>query len=170
MVSAQAGNMYRTLQFRSSLPNEWVFDSGDNPISPGARQLAEAIVAELKKQLRVVTDLSQHSFYGWGFTTQYDRASFYHVLNPVEEVYLTVEYRQYWLHWLLRKHPRKRLDQYLSLLTDALKRIPGVSDLRPVLRMTKRSGPIARQGAAPQSRNAAPSANSGIREGPPSVG
>ncbi len=162
--------MYRTPEFRSSYSNEWAFDPNENPVSPGAQGLAEALVAELRKQLREVTDVSQHSFYGWGFTTKFDRASFYHVLNPVEEVYLTVEYRHYWLHCLLLRRPTKRFDQYLSLLTDSLKGMPGVSDVHPVLRMTKRSGPMAEPSASPNGGPAKPRDSSGVSGLPPSVG
>jgi len=141
--------MYRTLQFRSSWPNEWAFDPRKNPVSPGARALADALVTELRKQLRQVTDVSQHSFYGWRFTTEFDHSMFDHVLNPADQVYLTAEYRQFWLHWLLLRHPGKRFDEYFTLLTDSLKRMNGVSNVQAVLRMTKRSRPIAEPGAPP---------------------
>ncbi len=161
--------MYRTLQFRSSWRNEWAFDRHENPVSPGARGLADALVTELRKQLRQVTEVSQHSFYGWGFTTEFDHSMFDHVLNPVDQVYLTVEYRRFWLHWLLLRRPGKRFDEYFSLLTDSLKRIPGVSDVQSVLRMTKRSRPLAEPGAPPNGGLAMRPGNSGASGGPPSV-
>ncbi len=161
--------MHRTLQFRSSWPNEWVFDAHENPVSPGARGLVDALVTELRKHLRQVTEVSHHSFYGWGFTTEFDHSLFYQVLNPADEVYLTVEYRQFWLHWLLLRRPRKRFDEYLSLLMDSLKRIPGVSEVQPVLRMTKRLRPVAEPGAAPNGGPAMRPGSSGAVGGPPSV-
>src|SRR5438874_28096 len=102
--------MYRTLTFRSIFPNEWRFDSQGNPVSPGARELADHIVAQLRKRLRNVTDVSQHSFYGWGFRGEFDRTLFYHVLNPGDEMYLTVNYGHYGLDWLLMKRPGRRFN------------------------------------------------------------
>jgi len=112
-----------------------------------------------------VTEVSQHSFYGWRFAAEFDHSLFYHVLNPADEVYLTVEYRQFWLHWLLLRHPGKRFDEYFSLLTDSLRRIPGVADIQSVLRMTKRSRPVAEPGASPNGGPATSPENSGVGEG-----
>ena len=139
----QPTEMYRTLKLQSSWSNEWVFDEHENPIAPGARELADGIAAELERQLECVTDVSQHSFYGWGFTTQFDHASFYHVLNPSDPVYLTIGYRNYWLDWLLLRRPLERFDRYMSLLIGVVKNMPKVTDVQSVLRMTKYSRPSA---------------------------
>jgi hypothetical protein len=40
--------MFRTVEFRSTFPDEWQFDASQNPISPGARDLALAIEQELE--------------------------------------------------------------------------------------------------------------------------
>ena len=121
--------MYRTLQFRSGWPCEWVFDAHENPVAPGARDLAEAIVQELKQDLPNTTEVSQHSYYGWSYETEYEGATFHQVINPTDEVFLTVRYQGYWWHWLLLRGPHGRLERYCGLLAAAVRRVPGLSDL-----------------------------------------
>jgi len=59
-----------------------VFDSELNPAAPGARDLAETIVAKLRNRVSVVTQVEQHEFYGWAFETAVGKGAFYNVLNP----------------------------------------------------------------------------------------
>jgi hypothetical protein len=161
--------MYRTLRFHSAWPNEWVFDALENPVAPGARALAECIVVELRKQLPSATDVFQHSFYGWAFRTEFEHAGFYHVLNPVNDAYLTVDYERYWLDCLLMKRPNRRFDRYLSLLTDVLNGTPKVSDVHSVCMMRKYARSIAEPSALPNGGPATPYGSSRVTEGPPSV-
>ena len=135
--------MYRTLQFRSGWPNEWVFDSHGDPIAPGARELADSLVAELRKRMPL-TAVCQHRFYGWGFRAELEGAKFYHVLNPADEAYLTIRYERYWLDCLLMKRGGRRFDRYTALLTEVLSGMPKIADVQSVHMVKKDSCPIAK--------------------------
>src|SRR5688500_776577 len=97
--------MYRTVAFKFTSPDEWTFDQNNSPTAPGARDLAEAIVANLRPHVTTVSEIEQHEFYGWRFQATLDHSTFCNVLNPVEECYLTVSMNWYELKWLLLKRP-----------------------------------------------------------------
>jgi hypothetical protein len=122
--------MHRTLVFDSSWKNEWKFNSDDNPIAPGAKELAQEIVKVLKRKVSGISDVSQHSHYGWGFSTEFDDVSFYQVLNPVDAVYLTVKMESYFLKVLLLQRPKASFERYCVFLEEALGEVQGISNLR----------------------------------------
>src|SRR5690242_3760548 len=119
--------MYRTVQFVSSYPNEWSFNDKGDPLAPGARDLAEAIVTELRGHLPLVTMVEQHEYYGWGFHATCEGSRFYNVLNPADQCYLTVTMRAYYTKALLLRRPRRTFDRYCAILTSALQELPKVS-------------------------------------------
>ena len=121
--------MYRTVEFKSTFPNEWAFDKKENPIAPGARALAEAIAAKLRERLSSVTSIKQHEYYGWGFEATCDGSTFYNVLNPADECYLTVSMDWYGLKTMFFRRPRICFDRYCAILGESLRDIPDVSDV-----------------------------------------
>ena len=123
--------MYRTVAFKSTFPNEWTFNENECPVAPGARELAEVIVSSLRSRLSSVTSVEQHEYYGWGFATVLDRSRFYNVLNPVDDdCYLTVSMDWYSLKSLLLMRPHVSFDQYCSIISETLQKIPEVSDVK----------------------------------------
>jgi hypothetical protein len=122
--------MYRTVVFNSTFPNEWKFDENENPSAPGARELAETIVAKLRPRVASVSEVEQHEYYGWGFTTTLQRGTFYNVLNPADDCYLTVSMDWYALKAILRQRPRQPFERYCDALVDALREISEVSNVR----------------------------------------
>jgi hypothetical protein len=123
--------MHRTLELTSHFPNEWVFDENENPVAPGARELAEAIVSNLRARASSVTEVDQHEHYGWTFDVVFEGSTFSNVVNPVDEVdYLTVSMDGYRLKALLLERPRATFDRYCAVLHDALNAISEVSNLR----------------------------------------
>jgi hypothetical protein len=122
--------MYRTVEFKHTFPDEWVFDENENPIAPGARELANAVVSGLSARISNVSRVQQHSFYGWGFDVEFEGSTFYNVVNPADEkCYLTVQMLGYWLKWLLRKRPRDSFERYSTVLTEVLRDIPALSGI-----------------------------------------
>lgn len=120
--------MFRVVEFQSTFANEWRFDAHDNPIMPGARELADAIVRELGKRVNVITPVEQHSYYGWAFDVKFKGCRFVNVLNPADTVcYLTVRLCWHWLRAFLLQRPRRRFDEYCVILGEALAEIPQVS-------------------------------------------
>jgi hypothetical protein len=66
-----------------------------------------------------------------GFGAKWEGCSFYNVLNPGDdECHLTVSMRGYTLKVLLLKQPRVWFDRYSALLTEALREIPEVSQIK----------------------------------------
>jgi hypothetical protein len=92
--------------------------------------LAEAIIAMLRPRVASVSEVSQHEYYGWGFTATTEDATFYNVLNSVDECYLTVSMDWYALKALLLQRPRRMFDRYSDVLSDALREIAEVSNLK----------------------------------------
>lgn len=122
--------MQRTLVFDSLWDNEWEFDSNESSVAPGARALAEEITSRLKKRVLTVSGIAQHSYYGWAFSTQFENCSFYHVSNPVDEVYLTIGLRGYLFKALLLRRPRATFERYCDLLRDTLELVRDISGFR----------------------------------------
>ena len=122
--------MYRTVIFNSAFPNEWKFDEYDIPTAPGARELAELIASKLRLHVRSVSAVDQHEYYGWAFAATTEYATFYNVLNPVDECYLTVSMDWYATKALLLQRPREKFDRYCEALTDALGEIAEVSNIQ----------------------------------------
>ena len=121
--------MYRTLQFRSGWVDDPDFDDADNQTAPGARELADAIVACLAEHVTDLSGVEQHSFYGWGFSCAFHNASFYNVLSPAgHEGYLTTQYLGYWFDKLLFRKPRLRFDVYCNLLSNVLSQVENISE------------------------------------------
>lgn len=123
--------MYRTLEFRSALRNEWQFGERGNPTAPGSRELVDRLIRELGRRIPILTPVEQHSYYGWAFTTRLDRCTFQNVLNPgIDTCFLAISIELYWLSVLLRRRPKRALDRYVRILDEALRQIEVVSDLR----------------------------------------
>ena len=122
--------MHRTLVFDSSWENEWQFDSNGDAVAPGAKALAEEVVRVLKEIVSDISEVSQHSYYGWGFSTRFEDASFYQVLSPVENVYLTVTMDSYFIKVLLLQRPQALLERYCVLLEKTLSEVQDISNLR----------------------------------------
>ncbi|HJY77138.1 MAG TPA: hypothetical protein VKE95_10925 [Burkholderiales bacterium] len=120
--------MYRTVEFKSTFTNDWHFDANGNALAPGARKLAETIVARLQPRLDATTDIEQHSYYGWAFRATYSGHFFYNVLNPASDLcFLTVQCPWQWFRTLLLRRPPNRLERYCNVVSDALSEIPEVS-------------------------------------------
>jgi hypothetical protein len=119
--------MYRTVVFISTFPNEWTFDENDNPLAPGARQLADTIAAKLLSQVVSVSEVHQHEYYGWEFDVLTENGTFVHVLNPGDRCYLTISMRWHWLKAILLKQPRQVFERYCEFLTETLQFIPEIS-------------------------------------------
>lgn len=122
--------MHRTSEFKSTFPDEWQFDERGNPILPGGRDIADAIVAWLRKTGAAVTHVQQYEYYGWGFETICNDSTFYNVVNSAGgRCYLTVTMDWYWLKWLLLTRPRRSLDEYCRRLNEGLSTIPQISEI-----------------------------------------
>lgn len=120
--------MLRSVTFLSKFPNEWTFNENETPTAPGARELAETIVAKLRQRVVSVSEVDQHEYYGWGFWATTDRGTFYNVLNPAaDECYLTLSMEWYAWKFLLFQRPRQTFDHYCEILTEALREIAEVS-------------------------------------------
>lgn len=120
--------MYRTAEFTSSFPNEWVFDANENPIAPGARELAEAFAIELRRRVESTMPIGQRDYYGWEFVARFDGCRFLNVLNPVDDTcYLTVQLLWQWLRALLLQRPHATFERYCQVVSDTLAAIPQVS-------------------------------------------
>jgi hypothetical protein len=75
-----------------------------------------------------VSDIVQHSFYGWGFSCSNLGASYYCVLNPVgDEGHLTLKYQRYWFDRLLCRNPRQRFDATCAAVQAALEEVGNLS-------------------------------------------
>ena len=122
--------MHRTLVFDSLWDNKWEFDPNENPVTPGSKELAEEIAGKLKGKVSAISEISQYSYYGWAFSTQFEGFSFHHVLNPVAEVYLTIELKGHLLKTLLFQQPRAAFERYCSLLRDTLESVHDISGFR----------------------------------------
>ncbi len=122
--------MHRTLVFNSTWNNEWQYDSDENPITPGAKELAEEIVNELKKTLSYVSEISQHGFHGWSFSSKFEDAIFKQVMNPVDEVYLTISMESYYRKLLLFQRPKSLFDEYCELLKIKISELRDISNFR----------------------------------------
>jgi hypothetical protein len=123
--------MYRSIHFSYSGPNEWEFDENDNPLRPGARELAELIAAKLRLNSTSVYPVTQHSFYGWAFAVVFEKVKFHQVLNPVaEDCRLTINLPLYWLRAATLKQPRQTFNRYCTIVEAVLKKIPTVTGLR----------------------------------------
>lgn len=120
--------MYRTVTFKSTFPNQWQFDHAGNAVAPGARELAEAIVASLRSRVESTTAIEQHSYFGWGFEVTFENRRFCNVVNPAgDEACLTVQFPWQWVWELLLRRPKKTFDRYCDVLADSLAAIPQVS-------------------------------------------
>ncbi len=122
--------MYRTIVFTSTFPDKWTFDENENPTAPGARELANAIAAKLRCHVQSVSPVQQHEYYGWGFGATTDDSTFYNVLNPGDECYLTVSMNWYALKAILFRHPSNKFAHYCGLIAEVLREIPEISEVR----------------------------------------
>ena len=122
-----------TVRFSSAFPNQWLFDDEGNPSAPGARELADAIVAALRKQPGVteLTPVAQHENYGWIFSARYEDCTIRHFVNPIEqEAEVTLEVEGYLRKKLLLQRPGRTLLRYQQLLASTLNQIPQISDVQ----------------------------------------
>lgn len=122
--------MHRTLVFDSLWENEWEFDIDENPVTPGAKELAVEIAEKLKWRGLAVSEISQYDYYGWAFSTQFERCSFYHVLKPFTEVHLTIALKGHLVKTLLFQRPRAAFERYCSFLHDTLESVRDTSGFR----------------------------------------
>ncbi len=124
--------LYRAVEFQSSFQGDWRFDENDEPIGPGMRDLADAIVGRLGVHVTSVSPIRQHEYYGWGFDAVFEQSTFYNVINPIDqgECYLTVSMDSYVLKKLLMKRPQEAFDRYCNAVSDTLREIPEVSGIK----------------------------------------
>ena len=121
--------MYRRVEFKSQYVDDWEFDENGDPITPGYRNVAEKIAAQLAHNLSHITAVVQHSYYGWAFET----CRFYQVLGTAGndgQCCLTIQCLGYWLRKLLFKKPRLTFVRYCEAVDEAIQRIPETSALR----------------------------------------
>ena len=123
--------MYRTVEFRAVYTDEGQLDGCGNNAVPGARDLAEAFVARLRSHAQSVTDIEEHSDYGWGFDVRFQNRSFHNVLNPIDDqCFLTVSLSLQWLWALLLRHPRETFDRYCQAISETFSELPQVSAVK----------------------------------------
>jgi hypothetical protein len=93
--------------------------------------VADQIALSLVQRGARVSDVEQHEYYGWGFSSHIGRDSFYQVVNaPDNDVFLTIQMDRYLLGRLLLRRPRLAFDGYCALVEAALNSISSVSDVR----------------------------------------
>lgn len=115
-----------TLFFAYDGPDlEWQFDANENPIRPGGRSLAVALSERLASTGMETSDVNQHSYFGWSFTTVVFPYRIYHVANCVEsDVALTADFKGPLSHIIFRKKRHRFQEEYLRRLIDVLCSIP----------------------------------------------
>jgi len=123
---------YHTIQFEySSADDAWEFDSDGNPRCPGSRSLVQQVITLLKARKIQCTDFEQHSYYGWGFTTEYRGSKIYHVINPTPpHIALTFQIEPYVLLSLLLKRPNRLRVDYARLLKELLADIAEIRNIQ----------------------------------------
>ena len=123
--------MQRTVEFRSAFPNQWQFDEEGTPTAPGARELAEAILAALHQRGVTAGPIEQHSNYGWEFETRFQDLTFHNVVTPMEgEAAMVVETKGDLLNALMLRKPGRKFEGYCAVVGVALAQIPQVSDVQ----------------------------------------
>jgi hypothetical protein len=119
--------MYRTAAFTSTLEDGPVFED-DEQVAPGGRALTQAIVDRLRGTMTSVSDVDQHEYYGWSFSTETGDASYYNVLCPAgDECYLTVSMDWYVFKLLLLRRPKASFEHYCMAVKSVVESISGVS-------------------------------------------
>ena len=122
---------YRTVTFRCADPGDWGCDEGGDPVTPGGKLVADQIALSLAQRGARVSDVEQHEYYGWAFSSHIGRDSFYQVVNaPDNDVFLTIQMERYLLGRLLLRRPRLAFDGYCALVEATLNSIPSVSKVR----------------------------------------
>ena len=123
--------MQRTVEFRSAFANQWQFDEEGTPTAPGARELAEAIVAALQQRGVTTGSIHQHSNHGWGFETRFEELTFHNLVSPMEgEAAMVIETRSDLLNALMLRRPGRKFEGYCGVVGEALAQIPQVSDVQ----------------------------------------
>jgi len=93
--------------------------------------VADQIALSLAQRGARVSDVEQHEYYGWAFSSHFGRDSFYQVVNaPDNDVFLTIQMERYLLGRLLLRRPRLAFDGYCALVEATLNSIPSVSKVR----------------------------------------
>ena len=123
--------MYKTLSFQYAGALDWEYDETGEPVTPGGRALTERIAASLTFETVRSAAVEQHEYYGWGFTSELGRDSFYNVLNAVDpDVFFTVKMEWYLAKKTLFRSPEIALKRYCQILRDAVSSLDGVSEVK----------------------------------------
>jgi hypothetical protein len=122
--------MHRTAHFETAQPEEWTFDAKQNPTVPGGEALAAKLRAGAERAALAVTDVSQHSYYGWRFEISCQGVTFECVLNAArEECYLTIATASILLSWFRPRRTRRALAACEGMFDASLRQLPEISSL-----------------------------------------
>ena len=116
--------MYRTIRFEYLGDDEGGFDEKDEPVRPGARDLAQLLFDMFREKKMDPTEVEQHSYYGWAIVCKFEGSSFYNVVNHAgDECHITAEFMGYLVEKLTFRNPKKKFEEYCGLLESMLKKI-----------------------------------------------
>ena len=120
--------MHRTAHFKTAEPEEWTFDENENPSVPGGQALAEKLRTSVASVAEFVSDVSQHSYYGWRFEAAFEAITVHCVLNAAgDECYLTIELGTLLPSWLQPRRTRRAFAACESVFDAQLRQLPEVS-------------------------------------------
>ena len=89
-VNIQGAEIVAHFEFEAHDTN-WTFDTGNNPVSPGAKTLALRIADNFRAEGLECSEVAHHSYYGWVFTALYVHRKLEIVVNPLEaDAFVTV--------------------------------------------------------------------------------
>ncbi len=86
--------LHNHFTFVSSLPDDSVEEGGNGVVPAAGRNIMDSLARCLRDSGHHVSEITQHSFYGWSFETQGPEGRFWHMLQHPDPWLLMVEDRR----------------------------------------------------------------------------
>lgn len=111
------------VEFQADFPEEDVVVEDDVEI-PLGRPIAEDLRARLAADKLVVSEVYQHSFYGWAFEVRFGRVTVWCMLQTPDAWLLITDVPGRWIDRLLGRAPDEKHQAVIDVLRGVLARPP----------------------------------------------
>jgi hypothetical protein len=114
-------NTRNFVTFEADFPDESQWAEDGSPLVPDGQSVARVLVQALVNAGLTVSELSQHSFYGWAWEANLRKRKAWCLLQGGDPWLLIVEQRGGMLERLLRGEESAELEEVLTVVDEAMK-------------------------------------------------